>query len=1766
MKRFRGTGGPGRWVLAATMLVIAGAAAGDDGLFAPALRRSDVAFDACRQYVDGKAQAARMEQVETALGFPCENARTWSAGGGADHTFMYLICLKAPKKIGSLLVSGTFTSVRILNPGAAWPADPTRQADWTTLAVRPRQSGGSLVTLPPATSTRAILVVHEHSRWRSRIEQVRCFSRRLHNVTNLGHAYADSEYVRIVDLAPPHTFAAADITSGRGIWQNTGKDPKGKIPAPPVSNVAPSWFMVTWEKPRTFSGFWMDSNFEKFDMARFTGPDAFNPKVGTEREWKRIRHFDARRGARSGWFVTFPEPVTTRGLRLTITGVSGREPEVAELSGLHTIVDLGDKPVPPLPASDGEKQVELPPVTVDYELPWDGMATVMIDGPDGRRVRNLVTRADRTAGPHREGWDLNDDQGIAVKPGKYTVKIIAHPPLDLRYQFTVYPNVSQLIPENSAWLNGVNGPGGWMADHGAPSSIAVAASTVYLGSPCAESGVSLIETDLRGAKRWGYHTLHEGFGGPWFLATDNKYVYVAARATMLWSFDIETKQKRQVLDRAQTARRKDHITGMAARDGVIYLAQNVQPWLVNAMSDDDVDVERCIPRQPPTRNPRFPHECVPDPRGDFLRLLRLRDTPPGHGGDIGLVYLDSTESKWPRQYTMVAFKRAVPVGSIVFPVPRGGDYKVSFSYLKADAPYPPNPAKRGDWVAFGAGGKAPWDVVAAPEGVMTRALLITFSRKGAELLDEGDQASQFDGNALLETTTKLSDQPKDDLGSTLAGGLFKGRLEGLKILRRRYENAARDAEVRVNSGKVSKDGVWDAGRKKAVSHANPGIYALAWKAPQALRGLALKEMDGRVAEVDVYDGPAGALDIAGSKGWRTVATYKQPLRLYYFPNALENKRARYMDGYIPFENEVTTRAVRIRIVAQYVRQEVHYPHGFREDEGAADWDVRRCGLAGVAALRYLGGESATDPLLCQRVEAIDAGTGEVKQEVYVPNPGVIAFGPEGRLHGVSDRKIVRIDFEKGEHAPIITDLIAPTALAFDAAGRAYVFDNAPARRNIRVYDPAGMLVRTIGKAGGRKVPGPWDAETFVNVTGLGVDRTNQLWVVENNYWPKRVSVWTTEGKFIKEFLGPTAYGSGGMLDPWNKKRFFYGPLEFELNWEKGTSRIKQITSAGEALLAPQLPVKIGDRMYLTSHQGWDAHGAVAVVYQQDGETYRRVAAFGKADDFPPMSRPEALDALHQKTLQGKIFIWADLNGDEQFQPDEVRIEDRPRDYYGVGKFNRRLASIAGTHQYYVRKFLPSGVPVFERTHRDGMDAQFLWEQDNGLFHRMHSNWRHEGSDAWMKADGEIVATYPSEPNSGFALPRAKPYTRDQVVCQFKWVGDETAPGGDLGEFLVVNSNVAQWYLWTADGLLAGRIFRDMRDPKAIPWSMKEHERGLELRDVNIGQEHFEGYFTRTFEDDKFYCVAGHNHASLVEVKGLDKFRRWNKPLPVTLAALVKTEQWLKRRQLAVVRRRAPVINCYQLARRPRLDRDARDWDFVSADMGENLRFSMGLKDEYLYVCYQVEGLGPLKNTGEDWHLLFKTGGAVDLQLGRDPNADPARRAPAAGDMRLLMTFVKGQPVAVLYEPVAAGAKPGEAWTVTSPVSSEHFDRVRRLTDVRMVRRETGRGYVFEAAVPLKSIGLTPADGMRLKVDWGILRTGPDGYEVLQRIYWANKATGITADSPSEARLSPDLWGYLLLHTAKGGPGSAPVVDEHTDKLGGKEPQNEFKAIEEELGD
>jgi hypothetical protein len=763
-------------------------------------------------------------------------------------------------------------------------------------------------------------------------------------------------------------------------------------------------------------------------------------------------------------------------------------------------------------------------------------------------------------------------------------------------------------------------------------------------------------------------------------------------------------------------------------------------------------------------------------------------------------------------------------------------------------------------------------------------------------------------------------------------------------------------------------------------------------------------------------------------------------------------------------------------------------------------------------------------LATQRIEVYDLTTKKLVQELPFPRGSHLAFAPDGTLYGISNAQVVRIDAARGQLVPLPLDVLRPTALACNKAGEILVFDSAPDRRVIRVFDASGKPLRTIGKPGGRIV-GPYDPNRFTSRPGVGVDLAvdgqDQLWVVENEHAPKRVSLWSMDGTFKKDLLGNTAYGGGGCLDPYDKSRLYHQGLEFSLDWQTGDTALKNVLWQG-SLPAGEVAIHRENRRYLVTRPLFNTQ-PVGIVYLHEKDRLQCVAAVGSAGAFPPLRTSEILQKLGKKALGNADFIWSDRNGDGAPQAVEVEFFEAPNARASQpGRFDETLGIDALKYRYEVREILPNGVPVYER--KDKTFASRCVRMNDNRYFVIGDNERMAGLDA----AGKPAWTHPVEGWGVQAITAAKrPWFPGQTVAQFDVIGHETTTAGDLGEFFVTDGNCGTWHIWTADGLLAGRMFRDLLGPEKAPWSMHEHERGIDLSGVTVGQEHFRGYFCKTREDGKFYAVAGHNHISVVEVQGLDRFKRLGGTITVTPGDVAAAMERDRTREARKLYESAKIIECPRQKRAFKLDGDPGEWDFTNATLdGHNVSLAMNYDDASLYVCVRARGSGPLKNNGNDWRRLFKTGAAFDLQIGVHAGADVRRRTPSAGDIRLLMTLKGNEPAAVLYQPVAPGSKPGEAWETRTDVAEAKFDRVAKLSDAQVAVQTDKNSYCLEARIPLKAIGLNIEPDVCYKFDWGILLGGPDGNDVLQRAYWANSQTTILADEALEAQLHPDLWGMI----------------------------------------
>ncbi len=1652
--------------------------------------------------------------------------------GGKDYHVR--IAFKRPLKFRTILHATT--GLRLLKADAPYPGDPKKPEHWQTIPMPPRQAGPYLSIAPRPMQSRVFLLTHKMP-WHHEqpMPWLRLSQKRIFNATPVATVNAESEYTLRPEMGPPRTFAATDLTRG-GRWQNAGPDKDLKrVLRPPISKLHPSWLVLSWDRPQRITGVILRGNVTQIKIYAFRGPDGVNPTVGGKKDW-RLR--------RSKVSVTTPlwfrrtqihytlEPVAARGLRLKI--IKTDDKAICQLDSVVVLTDLGDKPAPRL-----RKSEDLPPYKVTYKLRDDAIVTIALDTTKGVRVRNLMARRQRSAGANAAAWDLKDGNGQYVRPGKYQMVGIHHPGLEKRYQMTPYPNVNMYAPQNAPWITGHSGTGGWLADHSHCQALCTAGDRIYVGSPCAEDGLAMFEANLLGQKLWSRHNFI-AWTGPQRMTSNGREVFVHAGTGSqdhIWGVDIKTKRTRTVWEPKSTSTRKRGIRGMVAKGDKLYLAvRGNYRWLVNAFGAADVDIENCQPKYKPKtkRSDRY----APDLREDFLRIFRLTGTRPGQNG--GLTYLTSTKGPRAQQHVVLASKKPVPIGSLVFPMLKSKEISLRISLLKPNAKYPPNPDRSEDWLKLNLKEAKGWSVIAAPPKTRTRALRITFIK--------GDD-------------DELADIMMEDDDDGDGGNAWSGQLEGMAILRRRYKNLFSSARVSVNSGRLQKNGEWDAHRKDPLSPENPGIYMLEWRNKQKVRGLAIKEIDGKDTQIDVFVGPARArADMNGDEHWKQVASYRQQRRYYYQPDTNRNDRARYMDGYVDFGEEYQTQAIRLRVVSQYTRKAEGRAglYGVREDRGGMDLDPTRCRIYGVAPLQYLGGDTPVDPRIAERIEEFDVAAGKVTAEVHVPKPGYLNINSKGELYGISDGKLCKIDWPSGRLTPFPGDVKWPGAFDFDKQDNLYVFDWFKDRQNIRVYSPAGRLLRTIGTPGGFKM-GLWDPTRMGRILAIAIDQKNQLWTVGGQFHPQRLTRWTLDGKVLSEHLGRTKYGGGGVLDPKDKSLLYYGPLEFKLDWKTGKTKLQAMTWIGNAEAGEQ-PIYVNNRKYMVN-RGPFFRLSCGVVYLYENHKCKLVAAVGLADNFPPLNTLTIKKHLGKKTLAELQFTWSDLNGDQRAQLNEVKFA--PRTIRSCQIFDDQLGIMAGNTRFQVKKFLPNGVPVYETVTMPFAAGNWL-RMGNGNYFQMGSD--NSGNMEGWTADGKKLWSYPSEGNGVHAYYSAKPLYPEQVVANFTIMGRGKAHAGDLGEFVVINTNSGIWHLWTADGLLVGNIYLDQRHHKARHWNFLEHDRNMLIENVTAGQEHFWGYVTRT-ADNRYYGV--HRSTNVFEIHGMDKFKRFSQKITVTDKDIRSAVKWEKERQRRRVYREAKIYACYQTPGRIRIDGNSEDWEkvtpvmlFPRGDRGFNASFRLAYDQRTLFLCYETFGMGAFKNSGEDAKRMFKSGGCVDLKIATDAAADPTRKGPVKEDLRILMAPLRGKASAILYEAEKPGAPAGEQTTYATMVFRTEFDSVKPLPAARVAHQPTEHGYIVEAAIPIAALGLQIENDKLLKLDWGLIRTDQTGNGILGRYYWSNKATTIVSDIAAEAHLEPRLWGHVRFQGRKTSALDKAMPDTLFDRQGDTEGEDVDELLEE----
>src|SRR5579862_190884 len=826
--------------------------------------------------------------------------------------------------------------------------------------------------------------------------------------------------------------------------------------------------------------------------------------------------------------------------------------------------------------------------------------------------------------------------------------------------------------------------------------------------------------------------------------------------------------------------------------------------------------------------------------------------------------------------------------------------------------------------------------------------------------------------------------------------------------------------------------------------------------------------------------------------------------------------------------------------------------------GGVKWEEQIGGLA-----VYDGVVAFSMPTL-NKVVLVDAATGKVKEEREQSGMRGLAYDKKGNRYLVITDSVYRLSPNDAFEIPFaqareFDDTLDRIGICIDQTGNVYVSSRGQ-NHVIEVYGPGGHRpTRIIGHPGAPKA-GPYDPLHMNNPRGMTIDSNGNLWVAEEDYQPKRVSVWKPDGTLLKAFYGPAEYGGGGSVDPRDKTKFYYNGMEFKIDWQKGTSEVASVfyrpdeksLKLAERCGVPQNAIYANGRRYFTNAYNSNptgGHGSAFIFADRDGVAVPCAAA-GRANEWDVLKTAE-LKAVWPKdtdpkanphTQNAAFFIWSDLNADGQVQPNEVTLIKATN---GGVTVQRDLSIVVARLNgkavgFKPKSFTAQGVPQYDLKAMEIIVAEANVPPSSG------------GDQAMVGADGWSFHTNAPKPYSADAIGGAKngvpmwsypslwpglhasheapvPDRAGEIIGHTRLLGDSVTPkNGEPLWFL--NENTGPIAIFTNDGLLVTQLFQDMRLGR--PWAMPAAQRGMVLNELTPSDENFWPNVSQT-DNGEILLVTGRPNC-IARVEGLETIKRIA-AFDLTIGAddLNRAREYFARAEAArqaaqghgvltvAMRKDAPVVDGklddWADAAWVEIDKRGSAAYFNSNSKPYDVTGAVAVSGEKLYAAWRTGDKDLLRNAGDAPNALFKTGGALDLMIGANANADPKRGAPMDGDVRLLVTVVGGKTRALLYRAVAPGEK--EKVAFSSPWRTINFDRVEDVSEQVQLAGMDGN---FEIAVPLSVIGLKPASGMTIRGDIGILRG--TGSVTTQRAYWSNKATAIVADVPSEAELQPRLWG------------------------------------------
>lgn len=754
---------------------------------------------------------------------------------------------------------------------------------------------------------------------------------------------------------------------------------------------------------------------------------------------------------------------------------------------------------------------------------------------------------------------------------------------------------------------------------------------------------------------------------------------------------------------------------------------------------------------------------------------------------------------------------------------------------------------------------------------------------------------------------------------------------------------------------------------------------------------------------------------------------------------------------------------------------------------------------------------------------LDGATGKVLSEITVQNPRDLKLGQDGKLYLLKgETTVATVDPEAGAVVDIVKRLENARSVTADKDGNIYVGVKDPDNQ-VKVFDATGRALRTIGKQGGRPLLGKWDPSGMRYVSGIHVDPRGNLWVMESDDKPRRVSVWNSEtGVCVKEFFGPTHYGAGGgAISPDDPYTMIGMGCEWKLDRETGRATCVSVISRGEWANARFGTGKEG-RLYAAIGGGW-------------GNGWRPVHIFERLGAGDWKLRTSL------SSVRGGIRVWSDINDDQQEQPNEVK--ETPKDLEGwidgwYMPMNQKLSFAGGQYRIDVTGWTACGAPEYDLSkatlmpspddlnRRGGGAAQrsMISADNNYVIYNGHYGVNHSDFPVYDIRTGKKVFAYPNNYVGVHGGHNAPPVQRGLISGAYDIVGTIKQPA-PLDNLFVIGTDKGEWHLLSSSGYYVSKLFEG--NPIDIKWP----EQAIPGANINttppgMGSEDFGGSVILA-NDGTMYVQHGKTAFINSKVSGLDTVKVLGKGTFKITPEDTLLAQGFKTKYLSVGAEK----KLYAVKKKTVVFQDNPNKEFGSPEMkyGENpnsISTWMAYDDNNLYVAWRVADKTPWVNGSTGYENIYAGGDTVDLQIGTDPDADAKRNEAARGDLRLSIGNLGGADTAVLYRKVSDEKAPKTFYSGTRK-DGYAMELVKKLESVTIKTRvEKGEypSYLVQATIPLKDLGLSPQAGLVLHGDVGVTYSDPEGKDTNMRVYWSNKSTGIVADEVEELRMQPALWG------------------------------------------